>query len=72
MGGWREEAVEALRLIGRGAAIGFAILIVAAASALALGDQGLADQLAAGAYYSLVLSVASLLASEALGDERSA
>jgi len=67
--GRRAELVETLRLLGRGTAVGFALLLVAAAAALAVGEQGLADQLAAGAYYSLVLSVASLLAAEALDEE---
>ena len=66
MTGRRREAVEALEALGRGTAIGFALLLVAAAAALAVGDQGLAEQLATGAYYSLVVSVVSLLAAEAL------
>ncbi len=69
----RKELVEALETTGRGMAIGFMILLVAAAALLAVGNQGLANQLATAAYFSLAGSVLLLLLSEALRpDEDSA
>jgi len=62
----RKELVEALETTGRGMAIGFMILLVAAAVLLAAGGRGLANQLATAAYFSLAGSVLLLLLSEAL------
>ncbi len=65
-GGWRREAAEGLLTLARAMAVAFAALLAMAAAALAAGDEGLANQLAAAAYYALVTAVASLIAYEAL------
>lgn len=70
-GEWRREAAEGLLTLARAMAVAFAALLVMAAAALAAGDEALANQLAAAAYYALVVAVASLIAYEALaGSQR--
>lgn len=53
-------------MLGRGLVVAFMILLVLAAVALAAGNEGLANQLAEYAYYTLASGVALLLASTVL------